>query len=577
MSKKPVIRRRTPAARAALPDDMPPILQAIYAHRGIRHRDELNHQLKALLPAQQLKGLAGALDLLEEVIRAEGTILIVGDFDADGATSCALAVLALRALGAARVNYLVPNRFEFGYGLTPEIVEVALPFEPDLLVTVDNGIASLAGVEAAREAGMSVLVTDHHLPGAELPLADAIINPNQPGCEFPSKHLAGVGVIFYVMAALSTQLDESGWFAEQGRSKPSMAQFLDLVALGTVADVVPLDRNNRILVQQGVQRIRAGQCRPGVRALIEVAGRSLTTLTATDLGFVIGPRLNAAGRLNDMSHGIECLLTDNEDQARQFAQELDALNKERRSIEADMQREAYAALEHLQLNDQSVPLGLCIYQRDWHQGVIGILASRIKDRFHRPVIAFARGNPGELKGSARSVAGAHIRDILDRVATRNPGMISKFGGHAMAAGLTLPEAHYDVFCAAFNAAVGEVLSEADLTGELLSDGELGGSELALPFARLLRDAGPWGQGFPEPVFDGVFEVLEQRLVGERHLKLVLTVPESNRIIDAIAFNVDLKEWPNTRASRIRLVYKMSVNQYRGVESPQLMVDYLEAV
>lgn len=552
-------------------------LQKIYAARGVKSEHDTDLALKRLIPASQLKGLEQALVVLEKALREGWRILVVGDFDADGATSSALSVLALRRLGAAHVDYLVPNRFEYGYGLTPEIVEVARGYEPNLIVTVDNGISSIEGVKAAKDAGINVVVTDHHLPGSELPCADAIVNPNQPGCEFPSKNLAGVGVIFYVMTALRTRLEASGWFEDQGIEKPNMAEFLDIVALGTVADVVPLDQNNRILVENGLQRIRAGRCREGIKALVEVSKRSMPRVVATDLGFALGPRINAAGRLDDMSHGIECLLADSPNQARELAMELDQLNMDRKSIEFGMQQEAMNALKQLHLDLQSMPFGLCIFKPDWHQGVIGILASRIKERFNRPVIAFAPGDKGEIKGSARSIPGFHIRDALDAIASQHPGLISKFGGHAMAAGLSFPKDNYLAFQKAFDQQARRMLTAQDLEGVIFSDGELAATEFALPFAQLLRNAGPWGQGFPEPIFDGEFEILEQRLVGEKHLKMVLTVPGSNSVIDGIAFNVDLEQWPNTRAKRIKLAYKLDVNEYRGVESPQLMVEYLEPV
>lgn len=572
------ITRRTLPAPAYFSSPLHPVLQRIYASRGITGDEQLDRSLTHLDSPQQLKGLPLALDLLVDAVLQQKKILIVGDFDADGATSSALAVLALRALGTQQVDYLVPNRFKYGYGLTPEIVAVARQRRPDLLVTVDNGISSLEGVAAARAAGMQVLVTDHHLPGARLPEADAIVNPNQPGCDFPSKNLAGVGVIFYVMTALRTRLKETGWFAQQNIPEPNMADFLDIVALGTVADVVPLDRNNRILVYNGLRRMRAGRCRPGIRALAAVANRRLENLVAADLGYAIGPRLNAAGRLDDMSHGIECLLTDNPGLAKDYALELDQLNHERKSIENHMQQEALAALAQVHLQaDQQMPWGLCLYHKDWHQGVIGILASRIKERFHRPVIAFAPAEKGEIKGSARSIPGFHIRDALDAVASRHPGLIRKFGGHAMAAGLSLAVEKYESFRQAFDQEARRLLRLEDLTGELHSDGELAQGDIDLPLAKALREAGPWGQGFPEPLFDGEFEVLEQRLVGEKHLKLTLGFAASKRVLDAIAFNVDLKSWPNPQAQRVYLAYRLDVNEFRGVQNPQLLVEHLQAV
>jgi len=431
-------------------------------------------------------------------------------------------------------------------------------------------------VAAAKAAGIKVLVTDHHLPGDELPEADAILNPNQRGCEFPSKNLAGVGVVFYLMVALRSALRDAGWFTLQNIVEPNMAEFLDLVALGTVADVVPLDHNNRILVHQGLQRMRAGKLRPGIRALLDIAGRSLNRLVASDMGFAVGPRLNAAGRLDDMSLGIECLLCNSEPLAREMAYELDGLNKDRRSIESSMQQEAMQSLESLNLeNDGQMPWGLCLYDGDWHQGVVGILASRIKDRFHRPVIAFADGDNGDIKGSARSIPGLHIRDALDAVANQNPGLLQKFGGHAMAAGLSLEKQHLRAFTEAFDRVVRERLDESDLQAEVLSDGTLSAPDISFNNAQLLRDAGPWGQHFPEPVFDGVFKIVQQRLVGEKHLKLVVQAEGSNELLDGIAFNVDLAQWPNPSLETVQLAYRLDINEFRGNQSLQLMVEYLE--
>lgn len=559
---------------AQLPDlgDLPPLLTRLYAARGVQSAAELDKGLARLIPYQQLKGIDAAVDLLVQALQQRQRILIVGDFDADGATASSVGVLGLRMLGAAHVDYLVPNRFEYGYGLTPEIVAVALQRQPDLLLTVDNGISSVDGVTAAKAAGLKVLVTDHHLPGPELPAADAIVNPNQPGCDFPSKALAGVGVMFYVLLALRAKLREIGWFASSGVVEPNLGELLDLVALGSVADVVPLDANNRILVHQGLARIRAGRARPGLRAVLEVAGRQHGRITSTDLGFILGPRLNAAGRLDDMSLGIECLLCEDEALARDMAQQLDELNKDRKAIEQGMQREALAQLKDLPLAD--MPFGLCLFEPDWHQGVIGILASRLKERYHRPAIAFADAGDGLLKGSARSVPGLHIRDALDAVAARHPGLISKFGGHAMAAGLSLPQEHFGAFAAAFDAEVRRQLSEDDLTGRLLSDGQLGAEEFHLELAKALRHAGPWGQHFPEPLFHGVFQIVTQRVVGEKHLKLVLKTECGSLTLDGIAFNVDRDIWPNPNVRWVELAYKLDVNEYQGRESVQLMVAHL---
>ncbi|KQB54621.1 single-stranded-DNA-specific exonuclease RecJ [Pseudomonas endophytica] len=551
--------------------EMPTLLTRLYAARGVQSHTELDKSLARLIPYQQLKGIDAAVDLLVMALEQRQRILIVGDFDADGATASTVGMLGLRLLGAAHVDYLVPNRFEYGYGLTPEIVEVALTRTPQLLITVDNGISSVEGVAAAKKAGLSVLVTDHHLPGNELPAADAIVNPNQPGCEFPSKALAGVGVIFYVLIALRARLNSLGWY--KNVKAPNIAELLDLVALGSVADVVPLDANNRILVHQGLERIRAGRARPGLKAILEVAKRDHTRITSTDLGFILGPRLNAAGRLDDMSLGIECLLTDDPDAAREMAAQLDDMNQDRKSIEQGMQREALAQLKELTLD--SMPFGLCLFDPEWHQGVIGILASRLKERYFRPTFAFADAGGGMLKGSGRSVPGFHIRDALSVVAAQHPDLISKYGGHAMAAGLTLPEANFPLFSQVFDEEVRRQLREEDLTGRLLSDGSLSVEEFHLELARALRHAGPWGQHFPEPLFHGVFQLVEQRIVGERHLKVVLKTECGSVKLDGIAFGVDREVWPNPTIRWVELAYKLDLNEFRGNETVQLMIAHIE--
>ncbi|MEB0204186.1 single-stranded-DNA-specific exonuclease RecJ [Pseudomonas sp. CCC3.1] len=551
--------------------EMPTLLTRLYAARGVQSQAELDKSLARLIPYQQLKGIDAAVDLLVVALEQRQRILIVGDFDADGATASTVGMLGLRLLGAAHVDYLVPNRFEYGYGLTPEIVEVALTRQPQLLITVDNGISSVEGVAAAKKAGLSVLVTDHHLPGNELPAADAIVNPNQPGCEFASKALAGVGVIFYVLIALRARLNSLGWY--QNSKAPNIAELLDLVALGSVADVVPLDANNRILVHQGLERIRAGRARPGLKAILEVAKRDHSRITSTDLGFILGPRLNAAGRLDDMSLGIECLLTDDANAARAMAAQLDEMNQDRKSIEQGMQREALAQLKDLTLD--SMPFGLCLFDPEWHQGVIGILASRLKERYFRPTFAFADAGEGMLKGSGRSVPGFHIRDALSVVAAQHPDLISKYGGHAMAAGLTLPEANFALFSQAFDAEVRRQLREEDLTGRLLSDGSLAVEEFHLELARALRNAGPWGQHFPEPLFHGVFQLVEQRIVGERHLKVVLKTECGSVKLDGIAFGIDREVWPNPTIRWVELAYKLDLNEFRGNETVQLMIAHIE--
>ncbi|MCF6255811.1 MAG: single-stranded-DNA-specific exonuclease RecJ [Gammaproteobacteria bacterium] len=578
------INRRPDGSTAVLADTgLHPVLASIYVRRGIQSVQQLERGLAHLLPLDQLKGVESAAELLAGAVMSQQRILIVGDFDCDGATSSALAVRALRMLGATQVDYLVPNRFEYGYGLTPEIVAVAAErnpdFIPDLIVTVDNGISSIDGVAAANERGIRVLVTDHHLQGNELPAAAAIVNPNQQGDEFPSKNLAGVGVIFYVMLAVRAELRKQGVFGNE--SGPNLAELLDLVALGTVADVVPLDHNNRILVGQGLARIRAGKCSAGISALISVAKRNPSTLAAPDLGFALGPRLNAAGRLDDMSLGIELLLTDDPTRATELAQRLDGLNHERRQIESEMKAEAMLILDEMELDvstgkNEELPTGLCLFEPHWHQGVIGILASRIKDRLHRPVIIFAQADDGSLKGSARSVPGLHVRDALDAVATRHPGLLSKFGGHAMAAGLSLAAEDFDRFQEAFDGEVRRHLDAEDLRREILSDGELSDNELNLELAETLRAGGPWGQAFPEPLFDGVFELVSRRIVGEKHLKLVLRPAGSQQVIDAIAFNTVDDDWP-VDVKQVELAYRLDINEFNGRRSAQLMVEYIEPV
>jgi len=550
------------------------LLQRVYLARGITNLDQIQYDLKNLLPHKDLKDIDKAAARIGTAIISQQKILIVGDFDTDGATSTAVAINCMREFGAGEnIQYIVPSRFAYGYGLTPAIVDVASERNPDVIITVDNGISSCAGVAHANSLGVDVIITDHHLPGKEIPAAFAIVNPNQAGDNFASKNLAGVGVIFYVMLALRAWLLEQDWFNSQGIAIPKMSKFLDLVALGTVADVVTLDKNNRILVQQGIARIRAGVTKPGIKALITASGRNQYSLTTTDLGFGLGPRLNAAGRLDDMSVGIKCLVADNDQDAITIASQLDQYNKERRTIEKKMQDEAFAAIEHLNLA-KKLPVGVCLYDENWHQGIVGLVAARVKEKIHRPVIAFAKADDGTLKGSARSVLGLHIRDVLDAIATKNPDLVTKFGGHVMAAGLTIELEQYDEFAKAFATEVGLHLNENDLHGKVYTDGSLSGSELTLQNAELLRDAAPWGQGFPEPVFDNVFKIADQRIVGERHLKMMVQIPDTDIWIDAIAFNVDTNAWPDYGCSQVNLVYKMEVNEYRGRKKLQLIVEKL---
>ncbi|MEC5319411.1 single-stranded-DNA-specific exonuclease RecJ [Brenneria populi subsp. brevivirga] len=568
------LRRRPPAQDSDLPMTMPPLLRRLYAQRGIKGERELERGLRGLLDYRLLNGIGQAVDFLQQALADRRCIVVVGDFDADGATSTALTVLALRGMGGVNVKYLVPNRFDDGYGLSPEVVAQAAALGAEVIVTVDNGISSHAGVDEARRRGIAVLVTDHHLPGETLPAADAMINPNLRDCAFPSKALAGVGVAFYLMMALFVRLRDSGWFTQKALAEPKLTELLDLVALGTVADVVPLDANNRILVAQGLSRIRAGRCRPGIRALLEVANRDAGQLVASDLGFALGPRLNAAGRLDDMSVGVALLLSDDIVQARMLASDLDALNQTRREIEQGMQTEALRLCEKLEHSRTELPYGLAMYHPEWHQGVVGILASRIKERFHRPVIAFAPAGDGMLKGSGRSIAGLHLRDALERLDTLYPGMMLKFGGHAMAAGLSLMEDRFDEFRLRFGELVGEWLDASQLEGVIWSDGELALPELCLSTAEMLRDAGPWGQAFPEPTFDGRFRLLQQKLVGERHLKVMVEPVNGGPLLDGIAFNVDTRLWPDGSVREAELAYKLDVNEYRGKRSVQLLIQHL---
>lgn len=574
MKQQIQLRRREAAVGVDLPAELPALLQRLYASRGVRSAQELERGVKGMLPWSQLSGVEKAVEMLYGAFKQGLHIVVVGDFDADGATSTALSVLALRALGYGNVSYLVPNRFEDGYGLSPEVVDQAHAHGAQLIMTVDNGISSHAGVDHAHGLGIPVLVTDHHLPGDSLPAAEAIINPNLRDCTFPSKSLAGVGVAFYLMLALRTFLRDKGWFDERGIAPPNLADLLDLVALGTVADVVPLDANNRILTWQGLSRIRAGKCRPGIKALLEIANRDPQKLAASDLGFALGPRLNAAGRLDDMSVGVALLLCDNVGEARVLANELDALNQTRKEIEQGMQAEALTLCETLERRGETLPGGLAMYHPQWHQGVVGILASRIKERFHRPVIAFAPTGDGTLKGSGRSIQGLHMRDALERLDTCYPGLILKFGGHAMAAGLSLEEARFEEFQQRFGELVTEWLDPALLQGEVVSDGPLAATEMSMEVAQMLRDAGPWGQMFPEPLFDGRFRLLQQRLVGERHLKVMVEPVGGGPLLDGIAFNVDTSLWPDNGVREVQLAYRLDINEFRGNRSLQLIIDHL---
>ena len=568
---KRIVRKALPSG--SIGDLHPiPLLQRLYALRGLRDASELDLSLERMIPVSELKGVQPAVELLLQHFAKQSRIVIIGDFDTDGATSTALMVRQLRRLGFKHVEFLVPNRFKFGYGLTPEIVSLAAQSKPDLIITVDNGMSSISGVDCANALGIQVLITDHHLAGAELPKAVVIVNPNAPGNTFASKALAGVGVAFYVMAALTRAMQAQGLVSAENSS---VAALLDLVALGTVADVVPLDFNNRILVAQGMKRIRAGRCVPGIRALLSGANKRIESCIASDLGFQVGPRLNAAGRLDDMSLGIQCLLTDDEDVARVTAAQLTQLNLDRRDIEQQMQTEAMAVLDDMQLNEEALPLGLCLYDESWHQGVVGLVASRIKDRVHRPVIAMAKADEFILKGSARSIPGVHIRDVLDAIATRHPDLIDKFGGHAMAAGLSIGHDRLEAFRSAFDEEVQRWMTHDEAIGVVHSDGELAAADFTLDVAKLLRESGPWGQNFSEPMFDGEFRVVESRILGERHLKLKVQVGDG--ACEALAFRYFDHDdaVPIVANDRVQLAYRLDVNEYRGDERVQLIVEQLE--
>ena len=560
---RPVVSRPTPPQSAVDAfGDIDPLHARLFAMRGLTTADELNYGLAQLAPVSMLENIDTAANLT--ISKRDERIIVVGDFDVDGATSTALVLRCLREFGFKDIEYLVPNRFEYGYGLTPEIVDVAAARSPQLLITVDNGVSSTDGVARANELQIPVLITDHHLPADELPDAAVIVNPNLKGSAFPSRNLAGVGVAFYLMARIGRLLEEQG----QVGAARIPARYLDLVALGTVADVVPLDHNNRVLVQQGLMRMRAGHAVPGIKALLQQSGRSVARCVSTDLGFAVGPRINAAGRLEDISIGIECLLTDSAETASEYARTLDLINSERRDIEATMREQAFKYVD--QLGEQRWPSCVCVYDSSWHQGIVGLIAARVKERCHRPVIAFAREDKHFLKGSARSIQGVHVRDLLEAVSTVKPGLIEKFGGHAMAAGLTITTSALEEFKTTVARQMQRLYPSADFSGAIMTDGLLPQSALNLSFARSLRDAGPWGSAFPEPMWCGDFAVVEQRTVGENHLKLRVRPAEGGSVMDAIAFN---QAGPVYRGT-VTLAYKLDVNEFRGVENPQLVVEQI---
>jgi single-stranded-DNA-specific exonuclease len=570
---KKIINRDVPDG-INLPDSIHPVLKRIYASRNIKSSEDLDYSLGSLIPYEELGGINDAVILLQEMMTQKKRILIVADFDADGATSCALAIRGLTAMGAEDVIYVVPNRFEHGYGLSPKIVDVALDHDPDLIVTVDNGISSISGVEHAKKNGIKVLITDHHLPGDKLPSADVIINPQLKDNKFPSKNLAGVGVVFYILLALRAKLKAENWFDEKNIKYPNLANLLDLVALGTISDLVPLDKNNRTMVAHGLKLMRKNKSKVGILAILNQSGRQLSTLTSGDLSFAIAPRLNAAGRLTDMSLGIECLLTDDKENATEMAKKLNQLNIERRQIQDNMEEQAFTEFEkHLQDTSKKIPHGICIYNQNWHQGVVGILAAKIKEKFNRPVIVFAKECQGILKGSARSITELHIKDVFDEIARLYPKLILTFGGHAMAAGLTIEESQFDRFSDVFNKVVNQYISSDSLEDQCLTDGELSGDDFSLPLALAIQNAGPWGQSFPEPIFVGQFKILDKRIVGESHLKLKLQ-SRNNNTLDAIAFNMTDDDWPS-KLEQITSTYRLGINHYRGHSQVQLFIEHIE--
>jgi single-stranded-DNA-specific exonuclease len=573
MNKLQLRRRPVLGEPAGWGDGLHPILQRIYAARGVFGPDQAEHRLNRLLSPQQLGGLQQAVELLAQAIGDNASIMIAGDYDCDGATGAAVAIRGLRMLGARNVDYVVPNRFIHGYGLTPELV-ASLPDSVQVVVTVDNGVASVAGVAAAKARGMRVIVTDHHLPGDFLPAADAIVNPNLHGDDFPSKALAGVGVMFYVLLALRAHLRGLGVFGTN--NEPDLSVLLDLVALGTVADLVPLDFNNRVLVEAGMKRLRSRRGCAGITALIEASQRSVVSLCTSDLGYAVGPRLNAAGRLEDMRLGVECLLTDDARQARHYAELLSSINQERRDLQAAMVAEAEIMVANTASVEESL-VGVSLFEPSWHAGVVGLVASKLKERLHRPVIAFApagEDNPDQLRGSARSIAGFHIRDALAAVDARHPGLIERFGGHAMAAGLSLRASDYPRFADAFDAVAREWLSEEQLQAVLYTDGEMPAGMFTLEMARLLRYAGPWGQAFPEPIFDNRFECFSWRVMGEKHLRLSLRDPRDDAVHDAVMFNAYNGQPPPTM---MRAAYELTINDWQGRETPRLLLRHIEPV
>lgn len=560
-----------------LPDSICPALERILSARGVSSIEDINYSLSSLLSFSSLTGIEESAQLLFDMLIDKKRILIVADYDVDGATSCALAIRGLTMMGFDNVVYIVPDRFKYGYGLSPEIVHDVLDYDPDLLITVDNGISSIEGVRYAKQHELKVLITDHHIPPTELPNADVIVNPQLPGDLFPSKNLAGVGVIFYVLLALRSKLKQELFFDKNNIRYPNLANLLDLVALGTIADVVPLDKNNRILVAHGLKIIRNNKSKAGIKALFKYSGRSLENINSTDLGFFMAPRLNAAGRLTDMSLGIECLLTDNDSSAMDMALELNNLNKERKQIQNEMHAQALFKMEE-NLDNELVQskLGICLYDQDWHQGVIGILASKIKEKFNRPVIIFAGENKNILKGSARSIQNLHIRDVIEEIARKNPNLVLTFGGHAMAAGLSIHEKNIKEFTDSFEKTLRDHINIEDIIDDCLTDGELLGSELSLQFAEQVYSISPWGRGFPDPVFDGEFKIVGRYVVGINHLKLILRKNENSKTVEAIFFNIPDKDRYNI-GSEIHIVYRLNINEYNHTKKLQLILEHIRLI
>ncbi|QYN45256.1 single-stranded-DNA-specific exonuclease RecJ [Gilliamella sp. ESL0441] len=574
MNKTKIIHRKLPELLPEFSKDIPPLLQRIYALRGVSSSREIDYATRNLYNYDKLNGMDDAVEIVYSAMKNQQRIMVVGDFDTDGATSTALTVRALKQMGCQSVDYIIPDRFEDGYGLSIEVVKKAILLKTDLIITVDNGISAYEAVEFAKQANLKVIITDHHLCPEQLPQANAIVNPNLPNCTFPSKHLAGVGVAFYFMLALRAKLRQENWFNDNQITEYNIANLLDLVALGTIADVVKLDHNNRILVHQGVSRIRFGHCCEGIKALLQVAKKEGSTLSATDLAFYIAPRLNAAGRMDNMSLGVDLLLCDNYDKAFNLATDLDNLNNDRKLIEQTMHKEALSFIEKMEKKKTSIPHFLVVHHPEWHQGIIGILSSRLKDKYYRPVISFASTQDGFLKGSGRSIKGIHLRDLLDELHHTHPDLMVSFGGHAMAVGLTIHEKNLSQFSACVEALLLKRINDELLESVIETDGEINEQDFNYSIAKQLKESGPWGEGFPEPLFDGEFIIHQQRLLADKHLKLVLEPKNGGPIIDGIAFNVNRLEWPDFSIKQAKIVYHLDIDEFRGNQAAKLLIRYL---